>query len=995
MLIPSYKKNQKRTNFYERDAYINVFNEELNNVKKDNINLLMYYGVGGIGKTTLLKYLYENHTNNNIKVFINLEEYNNQLNFYSKLILELHKSNIKLFNFKIAFAIYWNKLNPNLAMKENEAFKGEWETIIPIIDEIGFGVGSIFKALYEYKDEFKNKFLNNYKNELEELENMNFQEIARLLPKFLNYDLTLNMKNRDEKIIFFLDTHEVLFENSKKGVVHKLNCDNFLRDFVLSTYELNTLFVMAGREKLIWNKDETEWNDYINHVELDSLSKEASINYLKDNGIKEENIISLIIDYTDCVPFYLNLELNLYLKLENPSINDFNGSKTKQDIFNRFMLYADSNELQLLKVLAFAKKFNLDLFEAIIKEFNIPVSILVFDDLVSNSYVTEIDEENFALHNLMKLSIKDSVKDVLKNKINKFLFDFYEDNILEQIHYAFEFKTLSEIYQFIQDKINNTDLKNNTLLIKRVYELIFYKYYSEMIDLINKEDYNEEVNAYFLFYVDLGSLYLKTNNKIDFNDLNTNSFYNIKLNKYLINMKNYLFLQYILSGPNKYKNTLEFIDKIDINLFPLNYKINFKIDLANFYRQNKKYKKAEITFDELETLFEDMTNKQKFQFYMKKGFLYKNYQDYEQSIEFFNKAKLFIDDKDSEAKLYRALGEVYILNNKHSIAIEEMNKAIALFDKLYGILNEESIICFKILIRNKILIENPYFKIFNLFKIENKNIEVASINNVNKIIDIIKKEDDKLIIENIYKITTKSLYELNIHINLDELEELVSLKLDNRINICLCSFMYYQKFDLDKAFDNIHEAYKISKSFNLLKLISYNYDSSIFFKYFEEDYNSLKTTMKFDILLNLEDYKKIVELFIDSNNIGYSHTLLQVDGEFLIEHIDSLENILKKNQENSSLLDIFYTKVLNYYQTKDNSDVQIEKYLIKQMKIREDLNLKNLYKGYIFLAKFYKKVNKMDLYEFYRNKLIINLEQTEDKVVVEGIRNRYKLEFNL
>lgn len=37
----------------------------------------------------------------------------------------------------------------------------------------------------------------------------------------------------------------------------------------------------------------------------------------------------------------------------------------------------------------------------------------------------------------------------------------------------------------------------------------------------------------------------------------------------------------------------------------------------------------------------------------------------------------------------------------------------------------------------------------------------------------------------------------------------------------------------------------------------------------------------------------------------------------------------------------------------------------------------------------------MDLYEFYRNKLIINLEQTEDKVVVEGIINRYKLEFNL
>ncbi len=188
MLLPSYKKNKKLTEFYERETHIDFFKNKLSSLQCNNINLLMYYGVGGIGKTTLSKHLYHNHTDNNIKVFINLEEYFNPLNFYSKLILELHKSNIKLFNFKIAFAIYWNKLNPNLAMKENKAFEGEWETLIPIIDQIGFGVGSIFRALYDYKDNFKNKFFNNYRNELEELDYLNYKEIELLLPKFLNYD---------------------------------------------------------------------------------------------------------------------------------------------------------------------------------------------------------------------------------------------------------------------------------------------------------------------------------------------------------------------------------------------------------------------------------------------------------------------------------------------------------------------------------------------------------------------------------------------------------------------------------------------------------------------------------------------------------------------------------------------------------------------------------------------------------------------------------------
>ena len=35
----------------------------------------------------------------------------------------------------------------------------------------------------------------------------------------------------------------------------------------------------------------------------------TAIKYLKDNGVKENDIIEHIINYTDCVPFYLNLEL--------------------------------------------------------------------------------------------------------------------------------------------------------------------------------------------------------------------------------------------------------------------------------------------------------------------------------------------------------------------------------------------------------------------------------------------------------------------------------------------------------------------------------------------------------------------------------------------------------------------------------------------------------------------------------------------------------------
>ena len=65
---------------------------------------------------------------------------------------------------------------------------------------------------------------------------------------------------------------------------------------------------------------------------------------------------------------------------------------------------------------------------------------------------------------------------------------------------------------------------------------------------------------------------------------------------------------------------------------------------------------------------------------MKKGFLLKNYNEYNKAIDTFNKAKEFIQNKDDEGKLYRALGELSILNNELSLAEEHFSKAVYSFE---------------------------------------------------------------------------------------------------------------------------------------------------------------------------------------------------------------------------------------------------------------------------------------------------------------------------
>ena len=71
----------------------------------------------------------------------------------------------------------------------------------------------------------------------------------------------------------------------------------------------------------------------------------------------------------------------------------------------------------------------------------------------------------------MKTSIKDSVQDILKRKINTFLFNYYENNVLEQMNYIFEIKSLPEVYQFIKEKAKV--LSNDILLVERLYEIVF------------------------------------------------------------------------------------------------------------------------------------------------------------------------------------------------------------------------------------------------------------------------------------------------------------------------------------------------------------------------------------------------------------------------------------------------------------------------------------------------------------------------------------------
>ncbi len=117
--------------FVDRKEFIEAFENAFRNIDQKDYSILVYYGVAGIGKTSLRKELptlleKHNESDRHTKVIwtsidFATEQYRQPYKFLEVLSSQLHqKYSIKFNSFDIALATYWKKVNPRVPLvKEN------------------------------------------------------------------------------------------------------------------------------------------------------------------------------------------------------------------------------------------------------------------------------------------------------------------------------------------------------------------------------------------------------------------------------------------------------------------------------------------------------------------------------------------------------------------------------------------------------------------------------------------------------------------------------------------------------------------------------------------------------------------------------------------------------------------------------------------------------------------------------------------------------------
>ena len=320
--------------------------------------------------------------------------------------------------------------------------------------------------------------------EIARVAEMEAPDIEKKLPAFFAHDLADHLQRTSKSAVFFVDSYEALWEK-KKGQGSFNTRDEWIRELIANLPK-SSMWVICGREGLRWEEVDKDWKNYLEQYPLGKLPDGDVFNFLKLCGIEDEEIQKVILEGGEGVPYYLDLAVDTYneiAKIRPPKPDDF--SRTRNEIFDRFMKYLSGPEQENLKVLSTPRFWNKDIFRALIDNFNTCYPLTAYSELRRFSFVQET-EGKLQLHPLMRKSLQEHQDQELKKDGHIFMCDYYSDKIkdLNVKSITSEHETaLSEAFYHAKEALEAEEVFNWFISVSDpFYRAAFWKFISPMYE---------------------------------------------------------------------------------------------------------------------------------------------------------------------------------------------------------------------------------------------------------------------------------------------------------------------------------------------------------------------------------------------------------------------------------------------------------------------------------------------------------------------------------
>lgn len=190
-----------------------------------------------------------------------------------------------------------------------------------------------------------------------EIEESSAAELMDNLQKYFCIDATPWLETQAPPVVFLLDGYEVLANTLDSGDLAEIS-DMWLwgRDGLIWGLP-NTVWVIAGRNRLAWDRHDSELADSLEQHLLGDLSEDDTIGFLRRSGVEGDRLLRDLYELTGGTPVYLDLCVNTYRQLKEtrgtdyqPVAADFGNSPVS--LAEQFLRGMNSEHQRIIKLIA-------------------------------------------------------------------------------------------------------------------------------------------------------------------------------------------------------------------------------------------------------------------------------------------------------------------------------------------------------------------------------------------------------------------------------------------------------------------------------------------------------------------------------------------------------------------------------------------------------------------------------------------------------------------
>lgn len=515
-----YNKDIDKINFIDRKEICSLIRNAYKECSKDStyFKILCLYGIGGIGKSRILK---ENINSMANPIYITLEiTHRDDL---LDILIKFRKALPKKYSYPLfdyAMLILWNNLNVSQLNDEFLTFtKSNIVEFLKTTLDVslswftGLSIASIIELLFKAYDKLK-KIYNSYQVNkiLDNINNMQTYDLLKSLPFLLGKDIQRVFLNKS--LIMVVDA----FKNYSQNIN---DASSWLISIIQNIHY--GFFIITTREKINLPRNLEKYSICKEIVELPK-------NEVRDELLKQykeyPELVENIITTTDCIPIYLDLAIKTVAKMSEKKISKNQiYFKEKDDIIHQFLVHLSEQEQKSIMILSIVQIFDKSIFEYLIKDLNLQIDVLEYETICNRTLIRNLENDKYFY----------KIHDIISDNISTVATPPYRERVLKSY--------LNYIHLF--GLKNYSDIQIN-MLFKHVLTL-FIKF-----DITLSQEYNEALLDIFFVIKEANIPF----NCFEIIDFNTNNNF-----KYLFN-----FVRAVSEERANSSSRLKWLNKINEDL---------------------------------------------------------------------------------------------------------------------------------------------------------------------------------------------------------------------------------------------------------------------------------------------------------------------------------------------------------------------------------------------------------------------------------------------